>query len=133
MQIEIGYDFNNNQFIHNQGYEHNPDEDKILLDLVSKLGGTGFKIEKNSQDYTSLKYGVLDLCRVKYTPKSHWIRIYIGGKERREKYKDDLMFYSQDNKNQVYWISHFSNSLDEYIPILKEAMVELDKEYKKKS
>lgn len=135
MQISFGYDFNEGKVIQYKSvndpfqYEHNIPEENMLVDLVVKLGGKDFKICKQAEDYTTLQYKDYDLCRLKYTPKSHWIKIFIPP-TIKPKYIDSTLFYSQDNKNQLYWVSHFSISLEDYIEVLKDSMDFIDKQKK---
>lgn len=140
MQIEIGYDFNNNKIITNridnlkpgENYEHNRDEDNLLLGLADMLGGKDFKIMKYAEDYTTLQYKGRDLCRLKYTPNTHWIRILMPS-VLKPKYKDSILFIGEKNKNKVFWISHFGTSLGEQAKVLKDAMDFIDNDIKKES
>lgn len=131
MSITIGYDFRTGKIIETKSindpfqYEINNDELNILMSLTELLGGKNFKIVKPAEDYTTLQYKDRDLCRLKYTPKTHWIRVFVPP-ANKNKYIENILFEYQKNKNQLFWVSYFDNSLAEYIPALKDAMNFID-------
>ena len=79
------------------------------------------EIQHRSQDYTTLRYRNLDMARLAWVYPSHHIKISINGKEMEEKYKNSDLFSAQANKNEIMWVSYFSeNDITKYYPILLE-------------
>ena len=81
-----------------------------------------FKIEHLSNNYTTLKYDVFDVLRVKFTLKAKWISV-APTNEDRDIYKDSPLFDDQGNKNQVHWKSYINsiNDLEKYLDIVRHS------------
>lgn len=70
-----------------------------LADYKDKL-----HIVSNTSHYTTLRYGIMDLLRLKYSEKTKWLTILITPKVKKE-YIDNDLFTNQKNKNQLHWKS----------------------------
>ena len=69
--MNIGFDFNKGTIISSGDKPQNEDENRIIYAILDKLDVDTemCRIEKNSTDYTTLKYKQYDLLRIKYTEK----------------------------------------------------------------
>lgn len=125
--MKIGYDFNKGEIITPSDKPLNEDENKIIYAIMDKLGINSpmYRIEKNSDDYTTLKYKQYDLMRVKFTNNTKWIKILMVDKELKNKYNNDPLFESQKNKNELMWKSIINNIYD-YNDILKQVIEKID-------
>lgn len=131
MEINIGYDFNDNKFI--AGKEkiiHNKEKQilEIIIDsLKEKFGKDNFKIEAKSDDYLTLLYKNGDIVRIKYSDRSKWISIFIPPKYRKE-FENDMLFETQKNKNQLFWKSTITeNNIGKYLKYITIACLETQK------
>lgn len=125
--MKIGYDFNKGEIITSGDKPLNENENKVIYAIMDKLGvnSSMYRIEKNSDDYTTLKYKQYDLIRVKFTNNTKWIKILMVDKELKNKYNDDPLFESQKNKNELMWKSIINNIYD-YNDILKQVIEKID-------
>lgn len=78
--------------------------DSYLTDYKDKL-----HIVSNSSSYTTLRYGIMDLIRLKYSEKAKWLTIFMPPKVNKE-YIDNDLFTNQKNKNQIHWKSFIDDS-----------------------
>lgn len=121
--MNIGFDFNKGTIISSGDKPQNEDENRIIYAILDKLDVDTemCKIEKNSTDYTTLKYKQYDLLRIKYTNGAKWIKILIVNKELKNEYMDNPLFEAQKNKNEIMWKSTIDN-IDDYIDILNKVI-----------
>lgn len=104
-------------------YEHVPEEDKILTDLIEQLGEPKelFEIQKRAEDYTTLRFMDHDLIRLKYSTGAKWIDISLSN-ELKKQYIDSDLFLA-NRKNKLFWRSKlYTNDLREYIDIIKDSL-----------
>lgn len=126
--MRLGYDFENNKIIVEE--EQKPmvqAEVDFLNKIMAIFPNKDFSIEKNSNDYTTLKYKLYDLIRVKIGVNSQWISCFMADKELKKKYIDSPLFEMQKNKNQLHWKSKLSN-INDYIEIIKTHIDFIDKQ-----
>lgn len=121
--MNIGFDFNKGTIISSGDKPQNEDENRIIYAILDKLDVDTemCKIEKNSTDYTTLKYKQYDLLRIKYTNGAKWIKILMANKELKNEYMDNPLFEAQKNKNEIMWKSTIDN-IDDYIDILNKVI-----------
>lgn len=121
--MNIGFDFNKGTIISSGDKPQNEDENRIIYAILDKLDVDTemCKIEKNSTDYTTLKYKQYDLLRIKYTNGAKWIKILMANKELKNEYMDNPLFEVQKNKNEIMWKSTINN-IDDYIDILNKVI-----------
>lgn len=121
--MNIGFDFNKGTIISSSDKPQNEDENRIIYAILDKLDVDTemCKIEKNSTDYTTLKYKQYDLLRIKYTNGAKWIKILMANKELKNEYMDNPLFEAQKNKNEIMWKSTINN-IDDYIDILNKVI-----------
>ena len=121
--MNIGFDFNKGTIISSGDKPQNEDENRIIYAILDKLDVDTemCKIEKNSTDYTTLKYKQYDLLRIKYTNGAKWIKILMVNKEIKNEYMDNPLFEAQKNKNEIMWKSTIDN-IDDYIDILNKVI-----------
>lgn len=126
--MNIGFDFNKGVIISSGDKPHNEDEDRVIYSILDKLdiNKSYCRIEKNSDDYTTLKYKDYDLIRIKYTTNTQWIKILFIDKELKAKYNDDPLFAAQTKKTELMWKSVINNIYD-YNDILKQVVEKIDK------
>ena len=132
MEINIGYDFNDNKFI--TGKEKIiRDKEKQILEIIidslkEKFEKDNFKIEAKSDDYLTLLYKNGDIVRIKYSDRSKWISIFIPPKYKKE-FENDILFETQKNKNQLFWKSKITdNNIDKYLKYITIACLETQKQ-----
>lgn len=121
--MNIGFDFNKGTIISSGDKPQNEDENRIIYAIFDKLDVDTemCKIEKNSTDYTTLKYKQYDLLRIKYTNGAKWIKILMANKELKNEYMNNPLFEAQKNKNEIMWKSTIDN-IDDYIDILNKVI-----------
>lgn len=121
--MNIGFDFNKGTIISSGDKPQNEDENRIIYAILDKLDVNTemCKIEKNSTDYTTLKYKQYDLLRIKYTNGAKWIKILMANKELKNEYMDNPLFEAQKNKNEIMWKSTIDN-IDDYIDIINKVI-----------
>lgn len=74
----------------------NDNIDAGLIDIVNK-----------SSNYSTITYKHCDILRIKWTDQEKWIRFFMSP-SMKEKYLDRDVFEDQHNKNESFWIKHFS-------------------------
>ena len=102
------------------------EEIDYLNKIVVMFPGKGFSIEKNSNDYTTLKYKLYDLVRVKIGTNNQWLSCFMVDKDIKAKYINNPMFELQKNKNQLHWKSKLSN-VEDYKEIIEKHIEFIDK------
>lgn len=102
----------------------NGDEVEAINNILDNLGYDGeFSIEKNSSDYTTLKYKGYDLFRIKIH-NVKWISIFIPP-TLKNKYIDSPLF-KDAKKNTMHWQSTINNLYD-YKDILLDVIEWINK------
>lgn len=90
----------------------------ILLETLSdEVDISKISLQKNSDSYTSVCYkeGIgADFLRFKLTERTRWMSLSIAN-EDVDKYRDDLFFAAQKNKNQRHWRANLVN-IDSFVP-----------------
>lgn len=123
MGITIGFDFFNKKTLKEEPKSTNDIETNLLNNIISMLSDVYdsylFTIEKMSNDYTTLRFYNYDVCRLKYTDRSKWIKLLIDS-NLKDKYINSELFNSQKNKNELYWKSTLAS---EDFTIYKEIML----------
>lgn len=122
--MRIGYDFKKGEIIKEEGKAHVKTEDEAIAIIMDDLGVVDYRIDKNSDDYSTLVYKDRDLFRIKYTNRARWIRILMFPKFRSE-YENGELFKAQANKNQIFWKSDIK-SLFDYKKVLTDMIIEID-------
>jgi hypothetical protein len=121
--MNMGERMNINLLIGKKDEYDNPNaeiEENILKEYAKNFD-VDFTIEHNCQDYTTLKYKEYDVVRLKYGQLSKWIKLFVQDKQ---KYMNDPLFETQQNKKELYWKSAINTieDLDKYIEIIKERL-----------
>lgn len=106
------------------------DEMSVCQYFIDRLVERGkdarmFKVEHRSTDYTTLVYDESnDFLRVKMTDRVAWLSIALSD-EDCQKYADDPLFYSQENKNQRHWKAYFESmdQLSQFVDMAEHACV----------
>lgn len=129
--MNIGFNFNNGEIITSQPKKDNTAEIEALQSIIEhmNLDINKFHIVKNSDEYTTLKYYMYDLIRLKKTTKTQWLSILMV-KPYKDKYIDDVRFVDQKNKNQLNWKSYFDDMYN-YEDVLTDAIAFIDSQIKK--
>lgn len=118
MEIKIGYDLENNNFVRNEPKPINKVEFKILETIAKDLDLKDYIIVANSDDYTTMQYKQIDLVRIKYTERAKWISICLTPEDKKENINNPL-FEAQKNKNQVFWKSNIKDDISVYYHFIK--------------
>lgn len=74
------------------------------------------RVVRNSDDYVSVVFGEYnDFLRFKFTDRAKWISLRLSPEDRKLN-KDNPLFDSQKNKNQLHWKSniHSISDLDSF-------------------
>lgn len=82
-----------------------PEEETILNNFIDTLDvpKEDFKIEKKSDNYTTLVYKDRDLIRLKYTDLAKWVEVIVV-RDMKKKYLDSPLF-EENTKSKVFWKS----------------------------
>ena len=121
MQIDLGYDFNNNKIITKKETPINNNEVSILKKIIDDLNLKDAVVNTNTTDYTTLNYKHRDIVRLKYTDKTKWISIYLTDNDKKE-YIDSPLFEAQKKKTQFLWKSKLENDdLNQYYKFIKNS------------
>ena len=102
------------------------EEIDCLNKIIAMFPNKTFSIEKNSDDYTTLKYKDYDLVRVKIGANSQWLSCFIIDKDIKTKYINNKLFEIQKNKNQLHWKSKLSD-IEDYKEIIEKHINFIDK------
>lgn len=76
--------------------------ERVKALLSDRFDPEEFIVAKKSRDYTTLVYKEYDVMRVKITPFSKWLSVYVL-RPMQPKYAEDPRFALQDNKRQIMW------------------------------
>lgn len=114
------FGFDKGKIITDEPLEHCSTEDDAIEIIMEDLGIDDYRIDRNTDDYSTLVYQDRDLFRIKYTTKAKWIKILMFPSMKKE-YSEDPRFNTQDNKNQMFWKSNIV-SLFDYKDVLQKAI-----------
>ena len=114
-------------FLDNEPKEMNLDEINLINLILEDLNypSNEFKIVKNSNEYTTLKYKEYDLFRIKVADYS-WISIFIPP-TIKSKYNDSPLFYDEPKKTHLHWKSYIKNIYD-YKEVLLDGIEFINKQ-----
>lgn len=114
-------------FFNNEDKIMNPDEINLINLILEDLNynSNDFKIEKKSNDYTTLTYKQYDLFRLKVSEYS-WISIFIPPAIKK-KWIDSPLFADEDKKTHLHWISYINNIYD-YKDVLLDSIEFINKQ-----
>lgn len=96
---------------------------KWIKYFTNKYDRALFSIVKNSKDYTTLKYKAFDIIRLKYSPTSKWIKIFMTP-DNKKQYINNHLFDLQKRKNELYWkgIIEEEKDIEEYVKIINDSI-----------
>lgn len=113
--------------LHNDQNPNFSKEEEILTQWINyftdEFEKDLFSTEENSKDYSTLKYKMFDIIRLKYSETSKWIKIFMTP-DNKFQYMSSELFNTQKNKNEFYWKSQIQKEEDikKYIKIIKDSM-----------